>query len=206
MKRAPGRTRSLPRPPCLSHLRRHRLRHTPGNSSPHFRAVFHHQGHRARDRPRPRHGLRHRQAASGLDPGREPARAGNKIRNLSARLHRKKPGAPGTTPTETDGSSAAPRPLLVVEDEAPLFKTDPPHPRKPRLQVLGCSAGRPPFELWEQHGKKIEPVVHRHGPPGRMTGLNWPKYCRPPNPPKGHHTSGLVASEKVAGDLICVTA
>ena len=59
---------------------------SPGKPAAHLRAVFHHQGIGPRNRPGPRHGLRHHQTAPGLDPGRQPVGRRNHLPNLSPRL------------------------------------------------------------------------------------------------------------------------
>ena len=131
---------------------RHRLRHSAGKSFAHLRAVFHHQGNRQRHRPRPRHRLWHRQAASRLDRSRERRRQGHNLSHLPS-VHRHRAARCGKT-HDTDRHSRRHRNHPARRGRTPRARTRRPRPPKIRLQNLaGRQRRRRPRRLARTQGR-----------------------------------------------------
>ena len=73
---------------CDAGGERYRRRHGRGDPAAHLRAVLHHQGAGQGHRPRPGHGVRHRQAERRLHRGLQRTRAGHDLQDLPAARRR----------------------------------------------------------------------------------------------------------------------
>ena len=106
------------RPPAKlrgDHGRRYRQRHERGGAAAHIRSVLHHQGARARHRPRARRRARDRSRLRGRLHRRQPARRGVGVLGLPAARRR------GPLACSADGGTASLRGrerVLVIDDEA----------------------------------------------------------------------------------------
>ena len=72
-----------PGPLRSSRRQRHRHRHGPGNPGPHLRTIFHHQGTREGNRPRPLDRLRRGKTERRLHLGLQRTRQRHRVQNLS---------------------------------------------------------------------------------------------------------------------------
>ena len=128
----------------------------PADLRQHLRALLHDQGKRQGDRPRPRHGVQHYQAASRLDrlasePGRGTA--------FNVFLPRCRETVPA--PAEAPANDVAPprETILLVDDESMIRQLTKTILSKAGYQVLVAENGEKALEMFQTHRAEIALVI-----------------------------------------------
>ena len=127
-----------------------------------LRAVLHHQGGRQGHRPRPLHGLRHRQADRRLHLRRQRGRQGHHFPRLPAAPHRRERGrdrrsAPEKAEVTRDLTGSGR--VLLVEDEDVVRSFAARALARQGYEVLEAGTGVEALEVVEREQRRIDIVV-----------------------------------------------